>query len=167
MNAEDDIREVYLKPGDFCFGEGKLRITTVLGSCVSIILWHPLLVHGGMCHYMLPSRFEPRGTLALDGKYGDEAMELFLIEIRKRNMVPAQYRVNVYGGGNMFSEAAPKGMDIGQQNIELALRLLQQYGFSIACEHLGSFGRRKIAFDVWTGEVELVHIDHRKQLANG
>jgi chemotaxis protein CheD len=166
MEIGDGIREVYLKPGDFCFGEGKLRITTVLGSCVSITLWHPRLVHGGMCHYMLPSRFEPRGDAPLDGKYGEEAMQLFLQELRKRNTQPAQYRVNVYGGGNMFSEAAPKGMDIGQQNIDTALRLLQQHGFSIACEHLGSFGRRKLAFDVWSGEVELIHIDHRKQMAN-
>jgi chemotaxis protein CheD len=167
METTDVVREVYLKPGDFCFGEGMLRITTVLGSCVSIILWHPQLVHGGMCHYMLPSRNQSRGNLALDGKYGDEAMELFMHELKKRNTIPAQYRVNVYGGGNMFSEPAPKGMDIGQQNIDMAQRMLDKYGFSLACEHIGSFGRRKIAFDVWTGEVGLIHIDHRKQPAHG
>lgn len=167
MATTDVVREVYLKPGDFCFGEGMLRITTVLGSCVSIILWHPQLVHGGMCHYMLPSRNQARGNLAPDGKYGDEAMELFMQELGKRHTVPAQYRVNVYGGGNMFSEPAPKGMDIGQQNIDMAQRMLDQYGFALACEHLGSFGRRKIAFDVWSGEVDLIHIDHRKQVEHG
>jgi chemotaxis protein CheD len=162
MDTTVPVREVYLKPGDFCFGEGKLRITTVLGSCVSIILWHPMLAHGGMCHYMLPSRNQPRGDLALDGKYGDEAMELFMHELKKRHSVPAQYQVSLYGGGNMFSELSPKGMDIGQQNIDMALRLLDNYGFTLAYEHLGSFGRRKIAFDVWSGEVSLIHIDHRK-----
>ena len=167
METMDIVREVYLKPGDFCFGEGKLRISTVLGSCVSITLWHPMLGHGGMCHYMLPSRNQPRGNLALDGKYGDEAMELFMLELNKRRTVPAQYQVNLYGGANMFNEPAPKGLDIGQQNIEMAYRLLDEYGFTLTYNHLGSFGRRKIAFDVWSGEVSLIHIDHRKQTANG
>jgi chemotaxis protein CheD len=54
--------------GRFRFGEGLPRITTVLGSCVSIILWHPQLIHGGMCHYMPPSRKRARGFGA-DGKW--------------------------------------------------------------------------------------------------
>lgn len=167
MEAAASVREVYLQPGDFCFGEGMLRISTVLGSCVSIVLWHPSLAHGGMCHYMLPSRNQSRGDLPPDGKYADEAMELFMLELKKRHTVPAQYRVNVYGGGNMFSEMAPKGMDIGRQNIDMAMTLLEKFRFSVACEHLGSFGRRKVALDVWSGEVSLVHTDHRKQQANG
>jgi chemotaxis protein CheD len=162
MGVVPPVREVYLRPGEFCFGEGKLRITTLLGSCVSIILWHPLLAHGGMCHYMLPSRKQLRGGLPPDGKYGDEAMELFMLELKKRHTVPTQYQVNVYGGGNMFDDRAPKGMDIGKQNIEMAHHLLEAYGFTLAFDHLGSFGHRKIAFEVWSGEVTLVHVDNRK-----
>lgn len=159
---ETAIREVYLRPGDFCFGEGNLRITTLLGSCVSITLWHPLLAHGGMCHYMLPSRKQSRGNLPLDGKYGDEAMEMFMLELKKRHAVPGQYQVNVYGGGNMLDNNAPVSMDIGKQNIETAHRLLDKYGFTISYDHLGSYGHRKIAFDVWSGEVRLIHVDNRK-----
>ena len=162
MQVIETVREVYLRPGDFCFGDGKLRISTLLGSCVAITLWHPLLVHGGMCHYMLPSRNQPRGNLALDGKYADEAMELFMLELKKRHTAPAQYQVNVYGGGNMFDDRAANPMDIGKQNIEMAHSLLDKYGFTLAYNHLGSFGHRKVAFDVWTGEVRLVHVDHRQ-----
>jgi chemotaxis protein CheD len=162
MEATAAVRETYLRPGDFCFGEGNLRIATLLGSCVSIILWHPLSAHGGMCHYMLPGRKLPRGNLALDGKYGDEAMELFMVELRKRRTLPAQYLVNVYGGGNMFNDRGSSNMDIGKQNIEMAHNLLHKYGFTLAYDHLGSFGHRKIEFDVWSGEVRLIHVDHRK-----
>ena len=42
------------------------------------------------------------------------------------------------------------------------LTALDEFGFTVNCEHLGSFGRRKITFDVWNGEVSLIHIDHRK-----
>ena len=162
MDAAGAAREVYLRPGDFCFGEGRLRISTLLGSCVAIVLWHPHLAHGGMCHYKLPRRIQPRGNLALDGKYGDEAMELFMLELKKRHTVPTQYRVNVYGGGSMLDDQTSNNMDIGKQNIEMAHRLLNEYGFTQAYEHLGSFGHRKIAFDVWSGEVRLIHVDHRK-----
>jgi len=152
--------DVYLRPGDFRFGDGMLRINTLLGSCVAIVLWHPERVHGGMCHYMLPSRNLPRGNLEPNGKYADEAMELFMMELDKRHAAPAQYRVNVYGGGNMFSER-PGQRDIGTQNIEMAHRLLEVHGFTLAHDHLGGFGRRKVGFDVWSGEVRLVHVDHR------
>lgn len=162
MTSVADIEEVYLRPGDFCFGEGRLRITTLLGSCVSIVLWHPLLAHGGMCHYMLPSRKQPKDGKALDGKFGDEAMEMFMLELRKRRTIPAQYEVHVYGGGNMFEERGPTAMDIGRQNIEMAYQLLEDEGFSLTYDHIGSYGHRKIEFDVWSGEVRLVHVDHRK-----
>lgn len=56
MNKDvTEISEVVLKPGDFYFGGGATRISTLLGSCVSMTLWHPRRKIGGMCHYMLPA----------------------------------------------------------------------------------------------------------------
>ncbi len=159
--VDETIREVYLRPGDFCFGEGRLRITTLLGSCISIILWHPLLAHGGMCHYMMPSRNQPRGHAPLDGKYGDEAMELFMQELKKRRTVPMQYQVHLYGGGNMFNDPAAMTVNIGMKNIEAAYSMLDEYGLTLACDHIGNFGHRKVEFNVWNGEVKLIHVDNR------
>lgn len=159
VTSHSTIREVYLEPGNFCFGEGNLRIATVLGSCVSITLWHPLQAHGGMCHYMLPTR-SPQHTM-LNGKYGDEAMALFMLELKKRKTMPRQYQVRLYGGGKMF-ETKNSVKDIGRQNIEKAHELLNHYGFKLVDEHAGSFGRRRLSMDVWSGEVRLVHVDHRK-----
>jgi hypothetical protein len=52
----------------------KPRIVTLLGSCVSITVWSPRLLVGGMCHFMLPSRgVIPEGA-TYAGRYGDEAM---------------------------------------------------------------------------------------------
>ncbi len=152
------MQEVYLQPGDFCFGENQLRITTVLGSCISIILWHRRLAHGGMCHFMLPSALKP--SLKLNGKYADEALDLFMLELKKRHTVPANYRVYLYGGGKMFA-TEKCAQDIGSQNIAKAHQLLQQFGFTVDDEHVGDFGRRRIAFDVWSGAVRITHVDHR------
>ena len=162
MEATLAVREVYLLPGGFCFGEGNLRIATILGSCISITLWHPLLAHGGMCHYMLPTRKQSGGIMSLDGKFGDEAMELFMLELGKRNTHPDQYQVHIYGGGNMFNNPVSKAMDIGMQNIEMAHTMLNEHGFTLLAGHFGSFGHRKVGFDVWSGEVSLTHVDNRK-----
>ena len=56
--ASPEPIDVFLQPGDFYFGEAGTRIRTLLGSCVAITLWHPILHIGGMCHIMLPERGE-------------------------------------------------------------------------------------------------------------
>ncbi len=53
-DTPEDVETVVLRPGDFHFGGGHTRISTLLGSCVSITLWHPRRLIGGMCHYMMP-----------------------------------------------------------------------------------------------------------------
>jgi len=160
----DALREIYLKPGDFCFGEGRLRMTTLLGSCIAIVLWHPEQRHGGMCHYLLPARNKERAALPLDGKYGDEAMQLFMLEIKKRRALPAHYQVQVYGGGNMLGKRIASSIDIGYQNIEMAHLLLAEYGFSLHYDHLGNYGHRKVALDVWSGEVRLTHVPPEQKI---
>ena len=54
--AARNVIEIFLQPGDFYFGDRDTRIRTLLGSCVSITMWHPRLHVGGMCHFMLPER---------------------------------------------------------------------------------------------------------------
>lgn len=48
--------EVYLLPGEYFVGDARYRIRTVLGSCVSITLWHRRLRIGAMSHFLLSER---------------------------------------------------------------------------------------------------------------
>jgi chemotaxis protein CheD len=89
--ASTDPHTVFLHPGEFYFGGGPTRIATLLGSCVSITVWHPRLLVGGMCHYMLPNRQRPPQA-ALCGRYGDEAMEWLLARIRDTGAPAAQFQ---------------------------------------------------------------------------
>ena len=147
-------QEIYLNPGEFYFGEGHLRLSTLLGSCVSITLWHPLRRHGGMCHFMLDSR----GVFMdhLDGKYADEAMALFMHELDERNTHPAEYEVKIFGGGKMFNtkQNANDPQDIGSRNVEAADMLLHRHEFNEAkTRHVGGSGHRRLLFDLWNGDV--------------
>lgn len=153
----DDIREVFLQPGGFHFGGGRTRISTLLGSCISITLWHPARLIGGMCHFMLPTRGQPAGA-PLDGRYADEALALFDRAVATAASQPAEYAVKVFGGGNMLTR--PGGaelMNIATRNVDSAYALLARHGYQPTVAHCGGQGHRKLFFDLWTGHVWLAH----------
>ncbi len=152
------IREIFLHPGDFHFGDATTRIVTLLGSCVSITVWNPRLRVGGMCHYMLPSRGAPPAGGGYDGRYGDEAMLLLMQNIRNLGADPAEFQAKVFGGANMFPLKCQRNeMNVGERNIEMALTLLQHYRISIKAKHIGGDGHRKLMLDIWSGDAWLKH----------
>ncbi len=140
------------------------RIATLLGSCVSITVWHPRLLAGGMCHYMLPSRQRPPQA-ALCGRYGDEAMEWMLARIRETGAPAAQFQAKLFGGGNMFETAIGGGMDIGRR-IDMGRQLLTQAGISLIAEHVGGNAHRKLVFELWSGDVWLARPDRYASLGD-
>ena len=149
--------EIFLQPGEIYFGDQDTRIRTLLGSCVAVVMWHPVLRVGGMCHYMLPGR--PGGRREeLDGRYGDEVIALMLREIRHNGTHPCEYQVKLFGGGHMFSAQKRVGeAHIGAKNVEMARQLMQQHGFEVCSEHMGGDGHRNIFFDIWNGHVWVRH----------
>lgn len=162
--------DIFLQPGDFYFGDKDIRIRTLLGSCVSLTLWHPTRRIGGMCHYLLPFR-AGREAHALDGRYAEEAIELFLHEIRGAKSHPFEYQLKVFGAGNMFrrqSKNAACGPDstreemqacrnVSCKNIAIARSLAALHGFEIEAENLGGDGHRQVIFDIWSGHVRVRH----------
>ena len=156
LPAAPDVLEVFLAPGEFYFGDEKTRIRTLLGSCVAIALWHPRLRIGGMCHYMLPQR--PRGTghESLDGRYGDEAMALFLRELRRSGTAPADYQVKLFGGGRMFTHGnTSRHADISGRNMDAGRDLVTRHGFRLHAHDMGGEGHRNVILDLWSGDVWL------------
>lgn len=149
--------DICLQPGDVFFGGRDTRIRTLLGSCVAITMWHPGMLAGGMCHYMLP-RVSRERQHVLDGRYADEAMELMLCEIREAYTAPMEYQVKLFGGGHMFSAHQAAGVDhVGKKNVEMARVLMKRHGFSTHAEHLGGAGYRNLMFDMWNGHVWMCH----------
>ena len=154
-----DILEIFLQPGDFYFGDEKTRIRTLLGSCVAITLWHPKERIGGMCHYMLPQRPRHNHSHVLDGRYAEDAMQMFMNELRHSKTRPNEYQVKLFGGGSMFERLAhhKDNVDISQRNVEFGQNLIPQYGFKISGEDLGGKGHRNVILDVWNGDVWVKH----------
>mgnify|MGYP003589645273 CR=1 FL=1 len=152
--ALHDITVVVIGPGDYYFGHGRTRISTLLGSCVSITLWHPRKRIGGMCHYMLSERARPPDSPP-DARFASEAFELLLYHIDIAGTRPSEYQAKLFGGSNMFTDEAGRRMAIGPRNIEFGQRFLTANSIALIAQHIGGSGRRKLHFDLWSGDVWL------------
>lgn len=154
--------EKFLHPGDFFFGTAPGYIGTLLGSCIAITVWHPILRSGGMCHILLPGRQRPHGSVP-DGRYADEAVELFVAELRRHGLSAKSCHVKVFGGGNMFASLRGGGTNVGNRNIEATRYALARHGFTPIVEHVGGTTRRRLWFDLANGHVWLVASDRHNR----
>lgn len=150
MNA---AAQVYLEPGDFHFGAAPLRLSTLLGSCVTVTLWHPRRHIGGMCHIQMPGASARGGEL--DGRYATDAFALFDLALSRHGTTPREYVVKLFGGGNMFPGTNASTIEVGNKNLIAARRELAARGLTPSVEHVGGAGHRKLVFDLGNGDVWL------------
>lgn len=141
--------EVFLKPGDHFVGDAAFRVRTLLGSCVSIVLWAGRRRVGAMSHFMLPGR-SPDGRC--DGRYAADALALMLAGLHARGVRVAELQAKVFGGGDMFGNTGLK-TGIGERNGEEAHALLAQAGIPVIAESLFGGGHRQVLFDIASGDV--------------
>ena len=153
MIRRDGQGQVLLHPGDLYFGQAPETIRTVLGSCISITLWHPKRHIGGMCHYMLPQRAGGRVD-ALDGRYGDEALALLEESALLLRTRLQDYQVKIFGGARMYPpRQGEQCEDVPCRNVLAGRALLAAKGITLAAEHVGGTGHRTLVFDLATGTV--------------
>jgi chemotaxis protein CheD len=150
MNSPKPI-DIFLMPGDFFVGDERYRVRTLLGSCVSITLWHPRFRIGAMSHFLLPG-YSRKSNAGKSGIYGIDAMNLLLAGLASRGVPLNQCQGKIFGGGAMFPRS-DKVKDIGRQNGDCAHDLMQQHGINVVSESLFGEGHRQLIFNIRTGEV--------------
>ncbi len=157
---------IFLRPGEFWFGTAPARLQTILGSCITITLWHPGRKIGGMCHYMLPEtrlRLSPQQLSSQQlsslpsGRTAGEAMALFLQAIHQHHTGPGDYEVKLFGGASFFPsvQSASLKHPVSVQNVAAARQLLREHEFRILRESVGGRVSRKLVFDLGTGDTWL------------
>ena len=147
-------QRVFIKPGEVYFGEGDVVIETVLGPCIAITLHHRARPLGGMCHFQLPLRPMSRVGGELDGRYGEEAFQLMLAEIRRRHTRLDDYEAKVFGGARSLERDGTRMKQaIGENNVRYVQALLTRLGVSVACSDLHGVGYRYLRFELRTGDV--------------
>lgn len=148
------IQRVFINPGEVYFGDGDLHIETLLGSCVAVTVWHPVLRIGGLCHFMLPVRPGPArpASASPDGRYGHDAIRSLIDHTRRRGTPIGDYVVKIFGGGRVLAMEPARG-SVGDQNAHFVLRELEALGLTVTAADLTGDGYRYLRFDLRNGDV--------------
>jgi len=135
----------FLLPGHWCISEGNELISTLLGSCVSIILFDSRSNLSAVTHYLLPE-YIPGRNQEPSGRYGDVALALALKALSQKGVNRVNLKAKIYGGANMI-EGNAIGEAIGASNIVFAIQNLAMMEIPVVEENLGGFKGRKIIFN--------------------
>ena len=147
-------QDLMLMPGQMYFGGRARSIRTLLGSCLSISIWHAGRKVGGMCHFLLPSRSRKPGE-PLDGRYGDEAMEAMMAMLRLTHTEPSEYVAHLYGGADTMPEGGGLRFNVGERNIEAGWHFVDRWGFQLEGIDVGEDVPRTVTLDLATGKVDM------------
>ncbi len=144
-------KKYFLYPSALIVPEQETLVTTLLGSCVSICLYDPVRMVGGINHFMLPVWKGPE--LPTD-KYGDIAFGHLLKRMINQGAEIHQLKAKIFGGANQQDSHSR----VGIKNIQQAKLSLAQNGIEIIAESTGGTLGRKIIFDTSTGQVKMWYL---------
>lgn len=131
----------YLLPGQLHAASEATAISTVLGSCVSVCLFDGLARVGGMNHYLLPTEVDKERSPRLGGA----AMEMLLADVLALGARRSRLEAKVFGGASVLGGAVGRRR-LGDENVKLALRILEALAVPVVGGDVGGTRGRKIVF---------------------
>jgi chemotaxis protein CheD len=161
MSSEDQEQlTVYLKAGEMLFSGEPSVVMTVLGSCLTVTMFHRRAGFAAICHGLLPRCPERRHCGAHCGrraKYVECVVPWMVRQFIEAGAHLRELEVKVFGGADMFSSTGKGGavISIGKQNVEAAFEAIEKAGLRVFSRDVGGTRGRKIFFNTETGEVLL------------
>lgn len=161
MIAQQSSKYLNLAPGDFVYGvKGKQKYFTVLGSCISLVLWHPKTQFYAMCHYINPHTPPGESPCSLvKGRYADQVLPYLEKQLLKYAIEPAELELTLCGGASSTgANNLARHYQIARLNIEAAHEFIHKNKLRIKAEDTGGQLARRLRFDSKTGELEIVTV---------
>jgi chemotaxis protein CheD len=145
--------DIHVKMCELRTGSGPQVLRTILGSCVGIgLLWRGRDLCG-LAHCLLP---EPPATAAMPAtsspaKYVTAALPSLLQLMGAKSAHHGELEAVIAGGACMVHQAkpAPYGL-IGEQNVQMAKRLLAEAGIRLIHTDTGGASGRQLCIDCGT-----------------
>ncbi len=144
---ETTFSEAMLWAGDLVAEAAPVRMSTVLGSCVSVCLFDPARRFGGMNHYLVPRG----GRTAI---HGDWSINRLVERMRQLGSEAGALQAKVFGGGCPL-KLANDTFAVGVENVTVARQILAEHGIPIVAERVGHGAGIRLFFENWTGVVWL------------
>lgn len=126
-------------------------LSTTLGSCISICFIERHKKIAAMTHYMVPYAIS-HYTEQFGRKSGENLLNDTWNELMKKNILPSQLEVYVFGGGEMM-DANTEFTQIGKQNIQFAKQWLASKRLNVKEHSIGGQFSRLVKLNPQTGEV--------------
>lgn len=136
-----------IHPGEFHATSDPVIISTVLGSCIAVVLHDSQARIGGMNHFLLPGSVDKAHLYTTsEGRYGIFAMELLINQLLKIGARKERLQAKVFGGARMFNfdsgnKNTPK---VAESNVAFALEYLNTEGIPVISQNVGGNRGRKV-----------------------
>lgn len=135
-----------LHPGDVACGDRGSRFSTLLGSCVAVVLTDRRRTIGAMCHIVHAGKGLPANPDA-GTAFGESALRSMYARLLERSIQPRWCEAFVYGGGNMFPDLVTRG-HVGQSNSNWVLDALATDGIRVLHHDVGGNVYRRLSWTV-------------------
>lgn len=147
-----------LQVSQLIISKAPIRVSTVLGSCVSTCIYSRQYEVGGITHYALP--YAHKDFIEEEAfHYGNLAIPYLIDELLKLcsgNITDLEAKL--IGGANSKHHSLQPS--IGSQNIEVAKAILKSYNIPIVGEAVGGTFGKKLLFDSPSGRVQVMNLSH-------
>ncbi len=141
-------QRIYLHPGELYASAEPCQISTILGSCVSICLFDPGRLAGGMNHFLLPTSRERE---AASQRFADVATVVLLEKLLAMDCRLERITAKIFGGSALFQAKDRYAESLGAKNVAAAVHLMENAGISIVAQETGGDHGRKVVFDTDDG----------------
>ena len=139
-----------VQPGAWSI-DTELPLATLLGSCVAVCLFDPVMRIGGINHFMLPDMARSKHGDVDSLLSGNYAMEALLNALLVRGVKKPRLQAKAFGGGTIIDTDA-NSPNIGARNATFAKEWLLREGIPLlSSDFLGPWSR-KIVFLPFNGE---------------
>ncbi|HPD95788.1 MAG TPA: chemotaxis protein CheD [Tenuifilaceae bacterium] len=150
-----EVQSYYLYPSALFAEKEAHLVSTILGSCVAVCLYDPVLNIGGINHFMLPLW---NGQGLASPRYGNIAIERLIERMLLLGSKKGNLKGKVFGGAEVI-ETKVANFYIGERNIKVAVDMLLEQNIPIVAKSVGGKLGRKILFNTQTGEVKQKYIE--------
>lgn len=147
-------QKVFLSLGELMIVEQPTCVWTVLGSCVSVILYNPRLRISAICHAQLaeidtfgafangrlPSKYADK-AVASDFRYVGSSINYMVDQMQLMGIKKHEIFASVYGGGNVITQFTRK---IGDENLTMAFEVLAKHNIRIIKQDAGGNKSRSL-----------------------
>ena len=139
-----------VQPGAWVVDSEK-PLSTLLGSCVTVCLFDPLMKIGGINHFMLPEMGRNKNSDVDSLLSGSYAMEALLNALLIKGAKKLRLQAKAFGGGTII-DTDGGSLSIGMRTANFAKEWLVREGIPLrSSDFLGPWSR-KIVFLPFNGE---------------